>query len=47
MVPNDLKTLKGLSDDEWSHLLLDKSVVNDCNYLSYCINESMRMETPI
>lgn len=36
-----------LSDDQWKGLLLDKEIVVDCNYLSYCITETLRINPSV
>ena len=40
-------SLQGLSDDKWIEILLEKELVTECNYLSYCVTETLRLCPPV
>ena len=33
-----------MSDSDWIKFLLEDQVINTCNYLSYCVNETLRID---
>lgn len=36
--------MDGLSDEEWVKVLIEEDMLNRCNYLSYTVNETLRIE---
>ena len=40
-------SLQGLSDEKWIEILLQKELITECNYLSYCVTETLRLCPPV
>lgn len=38
------KPLSNLNNEEWKKILLDDELLNDCSYLGYCVNETLRID---
>jgi hypothetical protein len=33
-----------IGDSEWKKILLDDELLSGCNYLGYCVNETLRLD---
>jgi len=38
------ENLGKLNESEWKKLLLDEELLSSCNYLGYCVNETLRID---
>ena len=41
------ENLQDISQERWKEILLDKELASECNYLSYCVSETLRLDPPI
>jgi cytochrome P450 len=43
----DLQQLQAYTDKEWITQLLENEAIQKCNYLSYCITETLRLDPSV
>ncbi len=41
------KPLYNLTNEEWKKIILDDELLNDCSYLGYCVNETLRIDPSV